>query len=91
MSSTSSQASCLASYYMYVEGGGCNYKGMKIQENQKQGFVSGEQLRNIWCDKYLRAWKWRNAEEEAGRGMRVKYTKCSRKDTVVDKKIGEEC
>ena len=32
----------------FVEYRGCKYKGTKTQENQGQGFVSGEQLKNIW-------------------------------------------
>jgi len=36
-----------------VECRGCKYKGTKTQENQGQGFVSGEQLKNIWCSQCL--------------------------------------
>jgi len=32
----------------FVEYGGCEYKGTKIQENGGQSFVSREQLKNIW-------------------------------------------
>ena len=32
----------------FVECGGYEYKDTKMQENQGQGFVSGEQLKNIW-------------------------------------------
>ena len=34
---------------MLVECRGCNYKGTKMQENQGQGFLSKEQLCNMWC------------------------------------------
>jgi len=33
----------------FVECRGCNYKGMKTQENREQGFLEKEQLCNIWC------------------------------------------
>jgi len=35
---------------IFVECGGCNYKGTKTKENQGQGFVSGERLKNIWYE-----------------------------------------
>jgi len=73
-----------------VECGEYDYKGKKMQENQGQGFISGEQLKNIWCSNCLRAWKWRNTERGVGRGTKVRCTKCGRKDTVVDKKIYKE-
>ena len=31
----------------FVECGGCNYKGTKTKENQGQGFISRERLKNI--------------------------------------------
>jgi len=66
----------------FVECGGYEYKGTKIQENQGQGFVSGEQLKNIWCSQYLEAWKWReNSAKEKG-AVKVKCTQCGQRDTV---------
>jgi len=41
----------------FVEYGGCNYKGTKIHKNQRQRFVSGKQLRNVWYRSCLKAWK----------------------------------
>ena len=32
---------------MLIECRGCNYKGIKTQKNQEQGFLSKEQLCNI--------------------------------------------
>lgn len=65
--------------------GGYKYKGTKTQDNCKQGFISGEQLKNIWCDDYLKAWKQRNTEEEAGKGTKVRCTEYRRKNTVCEK------
>jgi len=39
----------------FVECGGYNYKDTKMHENQGQGFISGEHLRNIWYSSYLEA------------------------------------
>jgi len=41
----------------FVECGGYNYKGTKTEENQEQGFVSGERLKNVWCENCLEVWK----------------------------------
>jgi len=38
---------------IFVEYGGYKYKGTKMQENWGQGFVSGEQLKNIWYSQCL--------------------------------------
>ena len=66
----------------FVECRKCNYKDTKIHKNQGQGFVSSEQLRNIWCSSCLKAQKWR--EDTAGeRGaVVVKCSQCRRKDIV---------
>ena len=40
---------------MLVECRGCNYKGMKTQNNKEQGFLAKEQLSNIWCGGYKEA------------------------------------
>jgi len=51
----------------FVECRGYNYKGTMTHKNQGQGFVSGKQLRNVWCSSCLKAWKWReNTAEERG-------------------------
>jgi len=42
---------------MFVEGGGYNYKGTKIHENQGQGFVSSKHLRDMWYSSCLEAWR----------------------------------
>jgi len=44
----------------------------------------------MWYGDCKKGWEWRNAEGKAGRGTKVKCTKCGRKDTVVDEKIGKE-
>ena len=67
----------------YIECSGCDYKGTKTEANQGQRFISGKQLRNVWCESCLEAWKWRNNEERS----KVECTKCGRKDTVVGEKI----
>jgi len=66
-----------------VEYRGCNYKGTKIQENQGQGFLSKEQLCNIWCGSYKEAWNWREEEAKGGRAERVKCGAYGGKDAVV--------
>ena len=70
----------------FVKYSRCNYKGTKTEKNQEQDFVSGEKLKNIWCENCLEIWKWRNNET----GSRVKCTKSGKKDTIVGKKILEE-
>ena len=72
----------------FVEYGGCNNKGTKAHENWKQGFISGEYLRNMWYSTCLEAWRWR---ENTAREKGVVNVKCSwyrRKDTVEE--ISEE-
>ena len=71
---------------IYVEYSGCDYKSTKTEVNQRQGFISREWLRNIWCKSYLKAQKQRNNEEES----RVECTKCERKDIVIREKIYQE-
>ena len=71
---------------MFVEYRECDYKDTKIEENQEQNFISREKLRNIQCKGCLEAWKWRNNEA----GSKVKYTKCRRKNIIVEEKISEK-
>jgi len=66
----------------FVECGGCNYKGTKTYKNQGQGFVSGKQLRNMWCSSCLKAWKWREDTAGEKRAAVMKCSQCGRKDTV---------
>ena len=66
----------------FVECGGCNYKGTKTYKNQGQGFVSGKQLRNIWCSSCLKAWKWREDTAGEREAVVVKCSQYGRKDTV---------
>lgn len=75
---------------MYMKYRECDYKGTKMQENQRQEFLPKAQLSNMWCGNCKRGWEWRNAEGEAGRGIKVKCTKCGKKDMAVDKKICRE-
>ena len=70
----------------FVECGGCNYKGTKIEKNQEQDFVSREKLRNIQYKSCLETQKWRNNEAES----KVKYIKYGRKNTIVEEEISEE-
>ena len=51
----------------FVEYRGCDYKGMKTEENQGQGFLEKVQLCNIWCGSCKEAWNWRDREAENGR------------------------
>ena len=66
----------------FVECKGYNYKDTKIYKNQGQGFISGEQLRNIQYNSCFKAWKWR--EDTAGEkgAVVVKCSQCRRKDIV---------
>ena len=66
---------------------GCDYKGTKTQENQGQGFLSKEQLSNMWYGKCKEAWDWRDREVACGRGKRVKCGICSGKDVVTGGKV----
>ena len=66
----------------FVECRGCDYKGTNIHKNQGQGFISGEQLRNIWCDSCLKAWKWRRDTTGERGAVDVKCSQCGRKNTV---------
>ena len=72
----------------FVKCEGCNYKGTKTYKNQRQGFVSGEQLRNVWYNSCLKAQKWREDTAGERRVVVVKYSQCGRKDIV--KKIPEK-
>jgi len=67
----------------FVECRGCDYKGMKTEENQGQGFLSKGQLCNMWCRSCKEAWNWREEEAKGGRVERVKYGACGGKDAVV--------
>ena len=66
----------------FVEYGGCNYKGTKIHKNQRQRFISGKQLRNVWYRSCLKAWKWREDTAGEKRAAVMKCSQCGRKDTV---------
>ena len=67
----------------FVECRECDYKGMKTQENWGQGFLSKEQLCNMWCGSCKEAWNWREEEAKGGRAERVKCSACGGKDAVV--------
>jgi len=71
----------------FVECRECDYKGTKTQENQGQGFLSKEQLCNMWCGGCKEAWNWRDREAENGRAEWVKCSTCGGKDAVVGKKV----
>jgi len=71
----------------FVECRGCDYKGMKTQENQGQGFLSKEQLCNMWCGGCKEAWNWRKREAESGRAEWVKCSTCGGKDAVVGERV----
>jgi len=66
-----------------VECRGYNYKRMKTEENQGQGFLGKVQLCNMWYGSYKKAWNWRNREVESGRAERVKCSTCGGKDAVI--------
>jgi len=66
-----------------VECRGCNYKGMKTQENKGQGFLSKEQLSNMWCRSCKEVWNWRDREAESRRAKRLKCSMCGGKDAVI--------
>ena len=66
---------------------GCNYKGMKMEENQGQGFLSKGQLCNMWCGSYKEAWNWREEEAKGSRAERVKCGACGGKDAVVGEEV----
>ena len=42
------------------------------------------------CTKYLGAWKWRNKEGNKRRESKLEFTKCGRKDIVIEDKVSEE-
>jgi len=67
----------------FVECRGCNYKGMKMEENRGQGFLGKGQLCNMWYGSCKEAWNWREEETKGGRAERVKCGACGDKDTVV--------
>ena len=71
----------------FVECRGCDYKGTKTQKNQGQGFLSKEQLCNMWCGRCKEAWNWRDREVENGRAKQVKCSACRGKDAVVGEKV----
>ena len=59
---------------IFVESGGYKYKDTKIQENQGQSFVSGEQLKNIWYSQCLEVWRQRENSAKERRAVKVKCT-----------------
>ena len=61
---------------------GCKYKGTKTQENWRQGFVSGEQLKNIWYSQYLKVQRQRENLAKEKEAVKVKCTQCGQRDTV---------
>jgi len=67
----------------FVECRGCDYKGMNMQENRKQGFLSKEQLCNMWCGSCKEVWNWREGEAESRRAKRVRHSTCGGKDAVI--------
>jgi len=69
----------------FVECRGCEYKDTRTEENREQGFISGKQLRNLWCGRYLEAWKWR----KDGGGYKVECVKCGRNNTIKKRKLEE--
>jgi len=69
----------------FVEYRECEYKSTKTEENQGQGFISGKQLRNLWCGNCLEAWKQR----KDGRGCKVECVKCGRNDMNRERKMEE--
>ena len=72
----------------FVECGGCNYKGTKMHENQRQGFISGKHLRNVQYSSCLEVQRYKeNTVKERGT-VNVKYSWYERKDTV--ERISEE-
>ena len=71
----------------FVECRGCNYKGTKTKENRGQGFLSKEQLCNIWCGECKEVWNWRDREAECRRVERVKCGMCDGKDVVTGGKV----
>ena len=66
----------------FVECGEYNYKGTKMYENQGQGFISGEHLRNVWCSSCLEIQRWRENTARERRAVNVKYSQYRRKDIV---------
>ena len=70
-----------------VECRGCDYKGMKTQEDQGQGFLGKEQMCNMWYERYKEAWNWRDREAECRRAERVKCGTCRGKDVVTGGKV----
>jgi len=69
----------------FVEYGRCEYKGTRTEENRGQGFISGKQLRNLWCGRCLKAWKRR---KDRG-GYKVEYIKYGRNNTIKGRKLEE--
>jgi len=67
----------------FVECRGCDYKGMKMEKNQGQGFLSKGQLCNMWCGSCKEAWNWREEETKGSRAERVKCGIYGGKDVVV--------
>jgi len=71
---------------MFVEGGGCKYKGTKTEENRGQGFITGKQLRNLWCGRCLEAWKQRKNRE----GSKIECVKCGREDIIIGRSVSKD-
>ena len=72
----------------FVECKEYNYKGTKTHKNQGQGFISGENLINIWYSSCLEVWRWRKNTAREREAVNVKCSWYGRKDTV--KRISEE-
>ena len=70
-----------------IECRGYDYKEAKTQENKGQGFLSKEQLGNMWCGSCKEAQNWREEEAKCERAERVKYSACGGKDAVVGGKV----
>ena len=68
----------------FVECRGCNYKGIKTQENKRQSFLGKAQLSSRSCKE---AWNWREEEAKGSRAERVKCSGCGGKDAVVGREV----
>jgi len=70
---------------MYMDCGGCKSKGVQTHKNQRQGFFSERQVKNVWCSLYQEAWSWREEEAKKGEIMRVECIKYGRRNVIVKK------
>jgi len=69
-----------------VECGEYEYKGTKTEENRGQEFLTGKQLRNLWCRRCLEVWKQRKSRGES----KMECAKCGREDTIIGRKMSKE-